>query len=91
MNNLTVVANAVTHQLYGTGLAALGRRSADRAVVADVADVADVAATRDRGAVSLEQVLWFVAAGVSVAVIAAILWGQIKDKADDPIIAPSSP
>lgn len=88
MNNLTVVANAVTHQLYGTGLAALGRRSADRAAVADVADVA---ATRDRGAVSLEQVLWFVAAGVSVAVIAAILWGQIKDKADDPIIAPSSP
>ena len=33
----------------------------------------------------------FVAAGVSVAVIAAILWGQIKDKADDPIISPSSP
>ena len=87
MNDLTVVANAVTHQLYGTGLAALGRRPADRAAVADEAG----AVTRDRGAVSLEQVLWFVAAGVSVAVIAAILWGQIKDKADDPIIAPSSP
>lgn len=87
MNDLTVVANAVTHQLYGTGLVVLGRRPAARAAVADEA----VASTRDRGAVSLEQVLWFVAAGVSVAVIAAILWGQIKDKADDPIIAPSSP
>lgn len=87
MNDLTVVANAVTHQLYGAGLAALGRRPTDRAAEA----VGDVAAARDRGAVSLEQVLWFVAAGVSVAVISAILWGQIKDKADDPIIAPSSP
>ena len=36
----------------------------------------------DRGAVSLEQVLWFVAAGVAVAVIAAILWGKIKTEAN---------
>lgn len=86
MNDLTVVANAVTHQLYGAGLALLGRRPAERVV-----EEADGVATRDRGAVSLEQVLWFVAAGVSVAVIAAILWGQIKDKADDPIISPASP
>jgi hypothetical protein len=87
MNDVTLVANAVTHQLYGTGLATIGRRRSDR----EAEPVPDVAATRDRGAVSLEQVLWFVAAGVSVAVIAAILWGQIKDKADDPIISPSSP
>jgi hypothetical protein len=45
----------------------------------------------DRGAVSLEQVLWFVAAGVSVAVIAAILWGKIRDEANTPINSPSAP
>jgi hypothetical protein len=46
---------------------------------------------RDRGAVSLEQVLWFVAAGVSVAVIAAILWNQIKAEAETPVQSPVSP
>jgi len=46
---------------------------------------------RDRGAVSLEQVLWFVAAGVAVAVIAGILWGKIKNEADKSIQAPSAP
>jgi hypothetical protein len=45
----------------------------------------------DRGAVSLEQVLWFVAAGVAVAVIAAILWSKIKTEAEKPIQAPSAP
>ncbi len=45
----------------------------------------------DRGAVSLEQVLWFVAAGVAVAVIATILWGKIKTEAEKPIQAPSAP
>ena len=48
-------------------------------------------ADRDRGAVSLEQVLWFVAAGVAVAVIATILWGKIKTEAEKPIQAPSAP
>jgi len=46
---------------------------------------------RDRGAVSLEQVLWFVAAGVAVAVIATILWGKVKAEAEKPIQAPSAP
>ena len=46
---------------------------------------------RDRGAVSLEQVLWFVAAGVSVAVIAAILWNRIREEASTPINAPTAP
>jgi hypothetical protein len=45
----------------------------------------------DRGAVSLEQVLWFVAAGVAVAVIAGILWGKIKSEANAPIQAPTAP
>jgi hypothetical protein len=47
--------------------------------------------TRDRGAVSLEQVLWFVAAGVSVAVIAAILWNRIREEASTPISTPTAP
>ena len=46
---------------------------------------------RDTGAVSLEQVLWFVAAGVAVAVIAGVLWGKIKTEADKPIQAPTAP
>ena len=46
---------------------------------------------RDRGAVSLEQVLWFVASGVAVAVIAGILWGKIRDEANRPVVSPSAP
>lgn len=83
MNDVTTVATAVTHQLYATGRTIVGRNVSEHEN--------DLEPGRDRGAVSLEQVLWFVAAGVSVAVIAAILWGQIKDKADDPIISPSAP
>ena len=45
----------------------------------------------DQGAVSLEQVLWFVAAGVAVAVIAGVLWGKIKTEADKSIQAPTAP
>ena len=45
----------------------------------------------DRGAVSLEQVLWFVASGVSVAVVAGILWSRIREQANSPIQAPTSP
>lgn len=46
---------------------------------------------RDRGAVSLEQVLWFVAAGVSVAVVAGLLWSQIRTQANTPVVPPSAP
>ena len=45
----------------------------------------------DDGAVSLEQVLWFVASGVSVAVVAGVLWGRIRTQANLPIQAPSAP
>ena len=83
MPRITLLTTAVTHQLYGAA-----RAAADRLGV-DVRQ--DDATDRDRGAVSLEQVLWFVAAGVSVAVIAGILWGQIKDRADDPITPPAAP
>jgi hypothetical protein len=77
MSPLRVLHLATSHQLY-----AASRRRPQRP---------DSTIERDRGAVSLEQVLWFVAAGVSVAVIAAILWTQIKDRADDPITPPVAP
>jgi hypothetical protein len=83
MSRITLLATAVTHQLFGAALAA-----ADRV---GVEAERQQPSGRDRGAVSLEQVLWFVAAGVSVAVIAGILWAQIKDRAEAPITPPTAP
>lgn len=82
MQHIHTLRVATTHQVY-RGLLVAGRR-ADR-------DADGSVARRDRGAVSLEQVLWFVAAGVSVAVIASILWSQIRDEAERPVQSPSSP
>lgn len=87
MQQIHTLTTATTHQLYRGLLVASGcdrrRSSGDRP--------ADPTPIRDRGAVSLEQVLWFVAAGVSVAVIASILWSQIKTEAEKPVDSPSSP
>lgn len=47
--------------------------------------------TSDRGAVSIEQVLWYAAAAISVAVVAAIIWSQIKTTASTPVQSPSAP
>jgi hypothetical protein len=46
---------------------------------------------RDHGAVSIEQVLWYAAAAVSVAVVAAIIWSQIRTTASTPVQTPSAP
>ncbi len=46
---------------------------------------------RDHGAVSIEQVLWYAAAAISVAVVAAIIWSQIRDTASTPVQPPSAP
>ena len=83
MQHIRTLATGSTHQLYRGLLTAAGRsrRSGDD----------DARTDRDRGAVSLEQVLWFVAAGVSVAVIATILWSQIRDEAERPVDSPVSP
>ena len=83
MHQLELVARATTHQLYRALLVLTGHDQPSR-LRSDLDD-------RDRGAVSLEQVLWFVAAGVSVAVIASILWSQIRDEAEKPVQSPSSP
>jgi hypothetical protein len=84
MSDVTIVATGVVHTVY-----AVLHGSVDhfRPVPATGMGNGD----RDRGAVSLEQVLWFVAAGVSVAVIAAILWNKIRDEANTPVQSPSAP
>jgi type VI protein secretion system component VasF len=84
MNQLPMIITGATHQVYDTLLAVTGRREARDADPEAHPD-------RDSGAVWLEQVLWFVAAGVSVAVIAAILWNQIRDQAETEIDVPVAP
>ena len=79
MNQLPMIITGATHQVYDALLGVSRRRGTDDAF------------DRDRGAVSLEQVLWFVAAGVSVAVIATILWNQIRDQAETEIDVPVPP
>jgi hypothetical protein len=53
--------------------------------------IPDLDTDRDRGAVSIEQVLWYAAAAISVAVVAAIIWSQIRDTASTPVQSPSAP
>jgi hypothetical protein len=83
-----MMTQAATHQLYAALLTIFGvsptdERDQDR----------DQDQDRDRGAVSLEQVLWFVAVGVGVAVIAGILWTRIRDTAEetDNVNQPTAP
>jgi hypothetical protein len=83
MTDLAMMANAATHQLYAAARSLIVRIEPPDAAAASV--------DRDRGAVSLEQVLWFVAAGASVAVIAAILWRQIRDEAEKTPTSPIAP
>lgn len=84
MTDLSICVTAVAHVFYGAA------RSLPSAAPPGDVDV-DPGPLRDRGAISLEQVLWFVAAGVSVAVIAAILWNQIRDQANTPVSPPAAP
>lgn len=83
MHPFMLTAEAVTHQTYAALLGMAGRSPADR----ERRSMDE----RDRGAVSLEQVLWFAAAGISVAVIATILWNQIRDTANTPVAPPAAP
>jgi hypothetical protein len=82
---LTGVMTVVTRAVRACG--ALGADGAARAHGGRSTD--DPA--RDRGAVSIEQVLWYAAAAISVAVVAAIIWSQIRDTASTPVQSPSAP
>lgn len=77
MTEIGVMLNALTHVLYRHMTGVVGSGSPRL--------------RSDRGAVSLEQVLWFVAAGVSVAVVAGIMWGQIRTRANATISNPVAP
>ena len=61
--------------------------------VFSVGDDADVTLGDDgeRGAVSIEHVLWYAAAAISVAVVATIIWSQVKSTASTPVQSPSAP
>lgn len=91
MDHIRNLATASTHQLYRGLLVLAGRGDHGDDAAEPSTDGPAEGATRDRGAVSLEQVLWFVAAGVSVALIASILWNQIRTEAETPVQSPSSP
>jgi hypothetical protein len=69
---------AIWHVVYGTMRAALPAGS-------------DPALPQDRGAVSIEHVLWYAAAAISVAVVAAIIWSQVRTTASTPVQSPSAP
>jgi hypothetical protein len=62
-----------------------------RAITPATDRATDDGAVRDRGAVSIETVLWYAAAAVSVAVVAAIIWSQIKSTAGTGVDTPSAP
>ncbi len=82
MKESALLAEGVTHQLFSAAMKMTQR---------DDRTIDDRATNQDSGAISLEHVLWFVAAGVSVAVIAAILWGKIRTEANRSINTPIAP
>ena len=45
----------------------------------------------DAGAVSVENVLWYVASALGVVVVAAVIWTAIKNKASQPLPTPTGP
>lgn len=87
MNQLTdsiaTTVAAMMHALVG----AVGRAAPSRDPLAGERP----ARSDDRGAVSIETVLWYAAAAVSVAVVAAIIWSQIRTTASTGVDAPSAP
>ena len=80
----------VTHQIYAGLRRWVPSRGRALAATSDSTSV-QRRLSGERGAVSLEQVLWFVASGVSVAVVAGVLWSRIREQAETPIQPPSAP
>ena len=79
---MLTLTRASTHQLYAVLRRACGA-SRPKPPLSVTSPPTDADGDRDLGAVSLEQVLWFVAVAVSVGVIAAILWNRIFAAADE--------
>ncbi len=90
VSRVLALSTPVTHQIYAGLRWCLPGRGRTLATTPD-AGADGQRLSGDRGAVSLEQVLWFVASGVSVAVVAGVLWGRIREQAETPIQPPSAP
>lgn len=74
MHDISLTTEAVGHVLYA-GL---------RRVLPDAAFEVD-AERRDRGAVSLEQALWYAAAAVACGAVATIIWNNVRTQANTPV------
>lgn len=74
MHDISLTTEAVGHVLY----AALRRVLPDAAFEHDVE-------RRDRGAVSLEQALWYAAAAVACGAVATIIWNNVRTQANTPV------
>lgn len=74
MHDITTTMTAITHVVY----ARLRAWAPDALLEADVE-------RRDRGAVSLEQALWYAAAATAVGIVATVIWTKIKTEADKPV------
>lgn len=77
MNDFTLTLEAMTHVVF----ARLRRAIPDAAFEQDPA-------RRDRGAVSLEQALWYAAAAALAGGVAFTIWSQVRTQADKPVQAP---
>lgn len=74
MHDITTTTTAITHVIY----ARLRAWTPDALLDTDVE-------RRDRGAVSLEQALWYAAAATAVGIVATVIWTKIKAEADKPV------
>lgn len=43
------------------------------------------------GGTTLENIFWYIAAGLGVVVVAGIVWGAIRTRAETPLPAPTAP
>jgi hypothetical protein len=75
MTDIASTITAITHVVY-----ARLRALAPDAALDDDLD------RRDRGAVSLEQALWYAAAATAVGIVATVIWTKIKSEADKPVV-----
>lgn len=80
MHHTSLTIEAMSHVMY----AAASRVLPDAAFEQDEE-------RRDRGAVSLEQALWYAAAAVATAVVAGIIWASVRTTAETPVQAPTAP
>jgi hypothetical protein len=75
MTDISLTLTAITHVVYA------GLRSITPDALLDTDRE-----TRDRGAVSLEQALWYAAAATAVGIVATVIWTKIKSEADKPVV-----